>query len=200
MTLDLRGYVDNDHSVTQGPSLHFHRDDPRDHDLCKARGFGSVVKPSRAEWGRWTWVISDADEGVIDIVWDVDGPEKLAHKPDAAASCIIQLVRERLTACRVFEHIMKVIDKFGPVPFRRVEKLSPDILPRSGPGRAIPLSQSQISKLMPRVEELLEDPGFFGSRMRLFVTQSGKIAEPGDKARKALELLRPYLKDLVDEG
>ena len=197
MTLDLRGYVNQGHAVTREPTFHFHPIDPRDHDLCKARGLGTVVKPARVERGFWAWMISSIDGGVIDAVWDVDGPENLGQKPDAEQARVLQLVRMRLTACRVFEHVMKVVTSFGPIPFRQVEEKSRELSP-SGPDRGLPLSQSQISKLMPRVEKLLEDPAFFGNSVRLFLKNPGRPAEPSEKAVKALAMLRPYLEALAD--
>jgi hypothetical protein len=199
VTLDLRSYLEQGYPVSHGPDLYFHRDDPQDHDLCKVRGLGSVVKPTRAERGRWTWEMSMASEGVIDLIWDVDGPENLRHKADPEAQRVEELVRSRLTACRVFDHIMKVIAQRGPVSFRKIEAASHGILPASGPGSVLPLSQSQISKLIPLVEEMLEDPAFFGSPVRLFPAHPGRGAEPGEKAQKALAMLRPYLEKLAGE-
>jgi hypothetical protein len=136
---------------------------------------------------------------VIDLVWDVDGPENLKHKADPEAQRVEQLVRARLTACQVFRHVMKVVERHGPVPYRRIVEKSAGILPAFGPGSVLPLSQSQISKLIPVVEELLADPAFFGTAVCLFPARPGRGAEPGEKAWKALDMLRPYLEKLASE-
>ena len=76
--LDLQRYLEQGYPLTQGPTLYFHPDDPHDHDVCKLRGYGPSIKPepSSSGAGLYTWhIIGSVSGGVVDLVWDLTGPE-----------------------------------------------------------------------------------------------------------------------------
>ncbi len=194
VTLDLRQYIEQGYPVIEGPKLHFHADDPQDHNLCKLRGLGHVQKPCHIEKGKWTWQILRVTQGVIDVVWDVDGPEKRlpSNNPDEARRQA--LVRENLTACQVFEVVMRTMERqSGPVSFRGVKTLAEGIVPKKGIGSDLPLSQPQISRYICDVEQMLEETVFFGSRMLLFEREPGRASVPTPAARTAVQMIRRYL-------
>ena len=69
--MDLSGYLAAGYEICQEPKLHFHANDPGDHDLCKARGLGAQVEPTSIDGGIWTWEFSRVRQGVVDLSWDV---------------------------------------------------------------------------------------------------------------------------------
>lgn len=72
VALDLTKYVAAGWSVSQEPSLHFHAEDPEDHDMCGRRGLGLPVPPLAAQpQGTWAWELHDLRQGVVDLKWDV---------------------------------------------------------------------------------------------------------------------------------
>lgn len=201
LTLDLGRYVEQGYPITQGPDLHFHEDDPHDHNLCRLRGLGHRVKPCHVGRAKCVWQILRVNQGVIDVVWDVDGPEKHMRAGDPDEERRLQLVRENLTACQVFELVMRIIEtKSVPVPFRQVKTLAEGILPRTGMGSDLPVSQSQISRYISVVEDMLQDSVFLGSGVPLFVRDRGRTSVPTPAARTAVELIRPYLSRMAAEG
>ena len=201
VTLDLCRYIEQGYPLTQGPDLHFHEDDPHDHNLCRLRGLGHRVKPCHVERGKWVWRILRVNQGVIDLVWDVDGPEKQGRAGDADEELRLQLVRENLTACQVFEVVMRIMERTSaPVSFRQVKTLAEGILPRTGIGSDLPLSQPQISRYTSDVEDMLQEGVFFGSRVLLFDREPGRASMPASAARKAVELIRHYLAKIDLDG
>jgi pimeloyl-ACP methyl ester carboxylesterase len=75
VSLDLAPYLAAGWTVTQEPHLHFHAEDPEDHDMCAPRGLGRRVAPlDAAEPGTWRWELHDLGQGVVDLVWDVAPP------------------------------------------------------------------------------------------------------------------------------
>ncbi len=194
VTLDLRSYIEQGYPVTEGPQLHFHQDDPQDHNLCQLRGLGHVEKPCHIEKGKWTWQIFRVNQGVIDVVWDVDGPEKQLPAGDPDDKRRQALVKENLTACQVFEVVMRIMErKSVPVSFRQVKTLAEGIVPRTGIGSDLPLSQPQISRYISDVEEMLQDGVFFGSSVLLFDREPGRASKPTPAAQTATQMIRRYL-------
>jgi hypothetical protein len=194
VTLDLHQYVEQGYPVIEVPQLHFHQDDPQDHNLCQLRGLGHVEKPCHIEKGKWTWQIFRVNQGVIDVVWDVDGSEKQlpASNPDEERR--LALVRENFTACQVFEVVMRIMDReSGRVSFRQVKALAEGIVPKTGIGSALPLSQPQISRYISDVEEMLQESVFFGSGVLLFEREPGRASVPTPAARTAVQMIRRYL-------
>jgi hypothetical protein len=194
VTLDLRPYIEQGYPVAEGPQLHFHLDDPQDHNLCQLRGLGHVEKPCHVEKGKWLWQIFRVNQGVIDVVWDVDGPEKQFPTGDPNDKRRQALVRENLTACQVFEVVMRIMErKSGPVSFRQVKTLAEGIVPTTGIGSDLPLSQPQISGYVSDVERMLEEGVFLGSSVLLFEREPGRASVPTPAARTAVQMIRRYL-------
>ena len=194
ITLDLRPYLDQGYPVREGPHLHFHQDDPQDHNLCQLRGLGHVEKPRHLERGKWVWQIFRVNQGVIDVVWDVDGPEKQLPAGDSDEERRQTLVRENVTACQVFEVVMRIMERTSaPVSFRQVKTLAEGIVPRTGIGSDLPLSQPQISRYISDMEEMLQEDVFFGTSVLLFDREPGRASIPTPAARTAVEMIRRYL-------
>jgi len=184
VSLDLRQYIEQGYPVIEGPHLHFHQDDPQDHNLCQLRGLGHVEKPC-----------------VIDVVWDVDGPEKQLPASDPNGELRQALLKENLTACQVFEVVMRIMErKSVPVSFRQVETLAEGIVPKTGIGSDLPLSQAQISRYISDVEKMLQEDVFFGSSVLLFEREPGRASIPTPMAQKAAEMIRRYLDTLDFTG
>jgi hypothetical protein len=197
VTLDLSQYVDQGYPVIEGPHLHFHQDDPQDHNLCQLRGLGHVAKPCHIQKGKWTWQILRVNEGVIDVVWDVNGPEKQLPASDPNGELCQALLRENLTACQVFEVVMRIMErKAVPVSFRQVKTLAEGIVPKTGIGSDLPLSQPQISRYISDVEKMLQEDVFFGSSVLLFEREPGRASIPTPMAQKAVDMIRRYLATL----
>lgn len=74
ISLDLTKYLAAGWTVSQEPHLHFHPEDPEDHDMCAPRGLGKRVPPLTADHGNWTWEVHDVRQGVVDLMWDVTQP------------------------------------------------------------------------------------------------------------------------------
>ncbi|MHB1425656.1 MAG: hypothetical protein ACYC3I_21010 [Gemmataceae bacterium] len=197
VSLDLHQYVEQGFPATEGPLLHFHQDDPQDHNLCQLRGLGHVEKPCHIEKGKWTWQICRVNQGVIDVVWDVGGPEKQLPAGDPNDERRQALVRENLTACQVFELVMRIMEcKAVLVSFRQVKTLAEGIVPKTGIGSDLPLSQPQISRYINDVEEMLQDGVFFGSSVLLFEREPGHASIPTPAARTAVKMIRRCLAKL----
>lgn len=194
VTLDLRPYVEQGYLVTEGPQLHFHPDDPQDHKLCQLRGLGHVEKPCHVERGKWVWRISRVNQGVIDVVWDVDGPEKQQLVGDPEEERRQELVSRNVMACQVFDVVMRIMERSSaPVSFRQVKSLAEGIVPRTGIGSDLPLSQPQISRYVTDVEEMLQQDVFLGNSVLLFDREPGRASIPTPAARKAVTMIRRYL-------
>lgn len=73
VSLDLAKYLAAGWVVSQEPRLHFHDEDPEDHDMCAPRGLGRAVSPVTADpgGGNWAWELHDIRQGVVDLMWDV---------------------------------------------------------------------------------------------------------------------------------
>lgn len=192
--LDLREYVEQGYPVTEGPKLHFHEDDPQDHNLCQLRGLGHVEKPCHVERGKWTWQILRVNQGVIDVVWDVDSPEKQQLVGNPEEERRQALVSQNVTACQVFDVVMRIMERSSaPASFRQVKALAEGIVPKTGIGSDLPLSQPQISRYVSDVEEMLQEEVFFGNSVLLFDREPGRASIPTPAARKAVEMIRHYL-------
>jgi hypothetical protein len=210
VTLDLREYIRNGYPVPRPPALHVHDEDPQDHDLCKLRGLGHECRQApTARAGVWSWRVFNKTEGVLDLMWDLEGPETQIVKTDPVADERRGLVASNLQACQLFDLLMGIVAEFGPTYFRDVpailanaskrNRLSKTVVP---PQRSV--SYSALVRALKDVEEMLAHPAFLKSPVRLFHRTPGRPSKrnpettrPTEQAEKALAMLRPLLADLL---
>ncbi len=200
MLLNLAEYVDKGYPLTQLPMFYYHEDDPRDHDICKLRGFGSPIKCRSQGRGHWTWQLDCVTQGIIDVVWDLDGPETRLREQEPETQSREKLVRSKLTACQVFEIVMRFYAEAPRPSFRAVERNAHSLLPKSGYGSDLPLKETTISRLIPALETMLAETVFFGSPVLLFHKEKGKGSVPTEQARIALRMLAPHLAKIASEN
>jgi hypothetical protein len=199
--LDLRRYLEQGYPLTQGPSLYFHADDPHDHDVCKLRGYGAPIKPepSSPGAGLYAWrIIGPVSGGVVDIVWDLAGPETRFTADDPLWQQREKLIRCKLRQCRMFAFVMTLLNGPEPLSWRQIEDRSR----ASMPGyrlRGDIVHESAISRSVRTIRKLLADPAFLGCDQKLFDGRHGQMLKANDHARAALNLLKPVLKRLEQE-
>jgi hypothetical protein len=199
--LDLQRYLEQGYPVTQGPSLCFHSDDPQDHDICKLRGYGPSIapEPSVPGAGLYTWrIIGPVKSGVVDLAWDIAGPETRFTADDPISQKREKLVRCKLRQCRVFEFVMTLMNGPDPLSWRQIEDRSEANMPGYRLRGEI-VHESAISRSVRTIRKLLADPVFFGRDQKLFDGRQGQILKPNDHARTALKLLKPILQRLEQE-
>jgi hypothetical protein len=198
--LDLQRYLEQGYPLTQGPSLYFHTDDPHDHDVCKLRGYGPAIKPEPSSGaGLYTWrILGPVSGGVVDLVWDLAGPETRFTADDPLWQKRKKLVRSKLRQCRIFEFVITLVDGPEPLSWRQIEERSEANMPGYRLRGEI-VHESAISRSVRTVRKLLTDPVFLGRDQKLFDGRQGQILKPNDHARAALNLLKPILKRLDQE-
>ncbi|HLJ92902.1 MAG TPA: hypothetical protein VKU02_06890 [Gemmataceae bacterium] len=198
--LDLQRYLEQGYPLTQGPSLYFHADDPHDHDVCKLRGYGAVIKPEASSGaGLYSWrIIGPVSGGVVDVVWDLAGPETRFTADDPVWHKREQLVHSKLRQCRIFAFVMALLNGPEPLSWRQIEDRSAANMPGYRLHSDI-VHESAISRSVRTVRKLLADPAFLGRDQKLFDGWPGQILKPNDHARAALNVLLPILQRLNQE-
>lgn len=72
IVLNLEQYLCN-FTLKQEPIFYFHDHDLMDHNLCKYRDGGRIIKPKvGGVGGQWEWQVDDVREGVVDLIWDLE--------------------------------------------------------------------------------------------------------------------------------
>jgi hypothetical protein len=78
--LDLSAYIRAGHVLTRAPLFYLEPVDRGHSDLCRERKARDPLDiHSESDDGRYTWVLEDVEDGVVDIIWDfvpvpVDAP------------------------------------------------------------------------------------------------------------------------------
>jgi pimeloyl-ACP methyl ester carboxylesterase len=71
--LDLSAYLANGYDISSGPHFYLDPIDREHGDLCQRRdGARSLESHPQPQPGVYCWELADMEEGIIDIVWDVE--------------------------------------------------------------------------------------------------------------------------------
>ena len=194
VTLDLRHYIEQGYPVTAGsaPSLSSGRSArPQPLPAAWPRPCGEALPRRTGKVGMADFPRQPRrDRCGLGCRWS----RKAVRAGDPDEERRQQLVRENVTACQVFEVVMRIMErKSAPVSFRQVKTLAEGIVPKTGIGSDLPLSQPQISRYISDVEDMLQEGVFFGYSVLLFDREPGRASMPTPAARTAVELIRHYL-------